>query len=333
MARRSGSERDHVFNDEARDRARCLRHSGLCREPGCRRYDCRSFRHHGRRLSRHRRDSANRAGEPSSRQRGHQCRSASARLDSASHLRLAVTSSPVRIAMWSGPRNISTAMMRAWGNRADTAVIDEPFSAYYLERTGKEHPGAEEVIAHGEIDWRKIVNQLTDAVPSGKPIFFQKQMVHHLLPEIDRGWMVELTNCFLIRDPREVILSYIKKNPEPTLEDLGFVQQLKIFDFVRGQANSVPTIVDAKDVLQNPERTLRLLCETIGVSFDAAMLSWPPGLRDTDGIWAKYWYDEVASSTSFQPYTPREGVVPERLREIYEQCRECYKKLHKLRLR
>ena len=235
--------------------------------------------------------------------------------------------------MWSGPRNISTAMMRAWGNRADTAVIDEPFYAYYLERTGKEHPGAEEVIAHGEIDWRKIVNQLTDAVPSGKPIFFQKQMVHHLLPEIDRGWMVDLTNCFLIRDPREVILSYIKKNPEPTLEDLGFVQQLKIFDFVRGQANSVPTIVDAKDVLQNPERTLRLLCDTIGVSFDAAMLSWPPGLRDTDGIWAKYWYDEVASSTSFQPYTPREGVVPERLREIYEQCRECYKKLHKLRLR
>ena len=223
-------------------------------------------------------------------------------------------------------------MMRAWGNRADTAVIDEPFYAYYLERTGKEHPGAEEVIAHGEIDWRKIVNRLTDAVPSGKPIFFQKQMVHHLLPEIDRGWMVDLTNCFLIRDPREVILSYIKKNPEPTLEDLGFVQQLKIFDFVRGQANSVPTIVDAKDVLQNPEGTLRLLCDTIGVSFDAAMLSWPPGLRDTDGIWAKYWYDEVARSTSFQPYTPREGVVPERLREIYEQCRECYEQLHQHRL-
>ncbi len=234
--------------------------------------------------------------------------------------------------MWSGPRNISTAMMRAWGNRADTAVIDEPFYAYYLERTDKEHPGAEEVIAHGEIDWRKIAKQLTDAVPSGKPIFFQKQMVHHLLPEIDRGWMVDLTNCFLIRDPREVILSYIKKNPEPTLEDLGFVQQLKIFDFVRGQANSVLIIVDAKDVLQNPEGTLRLLCDTIGVSFDAAMLSWPPGLRDTDGIWAKYWYDEVARSTSFQPYTPREGDLPDRLREIYEQCRECYEQLHQHRL-
>src|SRR5207244_5681987 len=165
-----------------------------------------------------------------------------------------------------------------------------------------------------------------DAGTSGQPTCFRKHTLHHWLAEIDRGWIVQLTNCFLNRDPREVILSYIKKNPEPTLEDLGFVQQLKIFDFVRGQANPVPTIVDAKDVLQNPERTLRLLCETIGASYDAAMLSWPPGLRDTAGVWPKYWYDEVESSTSFQPYTPREGVVPERLREIYEQCRECYKK-------
>src|SRR5882724_1995327 len=254
MAGRSGSERHHVFDDEARIGARCLRHSSLRRQPGRRRHYCRSFRNDGRRLSRHRRDSTDCAGQPSSRQCRHQRRPTVARHDPASDFRLNVTTPLVRIAMWSGPRNISTAMMRAWGNRADTAVIDEPFYAYYLERTGKEHPGAEEVIAHGEIDWRKIVKQLTDAVPSGKPIFFQKQMVHHLLPEIDRGWMVNLTNCFLIRDPREVILSYIKKNPEPTLEDLGFVQQLTIFDFVREQANSVPTIVDAKDVLQNPER-------------------------------------------------------------------------------
>src|SRR5437763_16467395 len=135
--------------------------------------------------------------------------------------------------MWSGPRNISTAMMRAWGNRPDTAVIDEPFYAYYLESTGKKHPGAAEVIARGETDWRKIVDQLTTLAPSGQHIFFQKQMTHHLLPEIDREWMVDITNCFLIRDPREVILSYIKKNPEPTLEDLGFVQQCKIFELAR----------------------------------------------------------------------------------------------------
>src|SRR5256885_12849502 len=135
--------------------------------------------------------------------------------------------------MWSGPRNISTAMMRAWGNRSDTVVIDEPFYAYYLEKTGKQHPGAAEVISKGETDWRKIVAHLAkEPVLSGKRIFFQKQMTHHLLPEIDRAWIVDLTNCFLIRDPREVILSYIKKNPDPSLEDLGFVQQCEASDSV-----------------------------------------------------------------------------------------------------
>jgi hypothetical protein len=243
-----------------------------------------------------------------------------------------VTAPPIRIAMWSGPRNISTAMMRAWGNRADTAVIDEPFYAYYLERTGKKHPKAKEIIIRGETDWRKIVNQLTGSVPPGKQIFFQKQMTHHLLPEIDRKWIVDLTNCFLIRDPREVILSYIKKNPEPTLEDLGFVQQEKIFDFVREQTNSLPVVVDAKDVLENPERTLRLVCNAIGVKFDMAMLTWRPGLRDTDGIWAKHWYDDVARSTSFQPYKSREGAVPDGLKEIYDECRECYERLYQYRL-
>ncbi len=223
-------------------------------------------------------------------------------------------------------------MMRAWGNRADTAVIDEPFYAYYLERTGKKHPEATEIIAQGETDWRKVVNQLTGSVPPGKQIFFQKQMTHHLLPEIDRKWIPDLTNCFLIRDPREVILSYIKKNPEPTLEDLGFVQQCEVFGFVRQQMNSIPPIIDAKDVLQNPERTLRIVCNAIGVKFDMAMLTWPLGLRETDGIWAKHWYDEVARSTSFQPYKPKEGNVPDHLREIYKRCQECYEQLYQYRL-
>ena len=244
--------------------------------------------------------------------------------------------------MWSGPRNISTALMRSWGNRLDTLVIDEPFYAYYLKTTDKAHPGAEEVIANGETDWRKVVEQLTGNVPGGKRIYFQKQMTHHLLPEIDCEWIADLTNCFLIRDPREVILSYIKKNPEPTLEDLGFVQQEKIFDFVVGtsrrdvrgrrSAPSLPIVIDAKDVLESPERMLRLFCAAIGVEFDDAMLSWPPGLRDTDGVWAKYWYDDVARSTSFQPYEPKEGVVPDRLRELYQQCRQCYERLYQHRL-
>jgi hypothetical protein len=241
--------------------------------------------------------------------------------------------------MWSGPRNISTAMMRAWGNRADTAVIDEPFYAYYLERTGKKHPGAAEVVAQGETDWRKIVTALTKGpIPESghkgpSHIYFQKQMTHHLLPEIDREWIVDVTNCFLIRDPREVILSYIQKNPEPELEDLGFVQQREIFDFVCAKTKSAPPVVDGRDVLENPERILELLCDAIGIPFDAAMLSWPPGLRETDGIWAEYWYENVARSTSFQPYQPREGVVPDRLLEIYDQCRDCYEKLYEHRLR
>ena len=235
--------------------------------------------------------------------------------------------------MWSGPRNISTAMMRGWGNRADTAVIDEPFYAYYLKRTGKKHPDASEIIAGGETDWRKIVANLKiGSIPSGKRIFFQKQMTHHLLPEVDREWIVDLTNCFLIRDPREVILSYIKKNPELELEDLGFVQQSEIFEFIRARTNSIPPIVDARDVLEHPERTLRLLCDAVGVEFDKAMLSWPPGLRETDGIWAKYWYDDVARSTSFQPYKSREGNVPDRLRETYERCQDCYDRIYKHRI-
>jgi len=238
----------------------------------------------------------------------------------------------VRIAMWSGPRNISTAMMRAWGNRSDTAVIDEPFYACYLKMTGKKHPGADEVIAAGETDWRKVVNRLIGPAPEGKRIVFQKQMAHHLLPGIEREWLGHVTNCFLIREPGEVITSYAKKRENPALEDLGFVQQAEIFDFVSARTNSVPPVIDAKDVLRNPERMLRLLCRAVGVEFSDSMLSWPPGLRPSDGVWARHWYGEVAQTTSFQPYRPREVKVPRRLREIHDRCRECYQKLFEHRL-
>lgn len=239
---------------------------------------------------------------------------------------------PIRIAMWSGPRNISTAMMRAWGNRPDTFVIDEPFYAYYLKATGKQHPGAVEVIATGETDWRKVVSQLTGPLPQGKRIFFQKQMTHHLLPNVGRQWLDAVTSCFLIRDPREVIASYIKKRADLALEDLGFIQQAEIFDFVRARTRSIPPIVDAKDVLENPERILRLLCNALGVEFSDSLLSWSPGLRETDGVWAKYWYGEVAKSTSFQPYRSKPNVMPEHLCEIHDRCRECYDRLYKHRL-
>ena len=235
--------------------------------------------------------------------------------------------------MWSGPRNISTAMMRSWGNRKDAIVIDEPFYAFYLNRSGKKHPDCDEVIARGEIAWQKVVARLTGQIPHQQQIFFQKQMTHHLLPEVNRGWLGAVTNCFLIRDPAEVITSYIKKNEHPILEDLGFEQQLEIFDWIRDHTKTIPPVIDAKDVLENPERMLRLLCEAVGVEFDGAMLSWPRGIRATDGIWAKHWYGEVARSTSFHEYRPKNDPLPERLREIHDRCRECYDQLYANRLR
>jgi hypothetical protein len=242
-------------------------------------------------------------------------------------------SDPVRIAMWSGPRNISTAMMRAWGNRPDTFVSDEPFYAHYLRVTGRQHPGAEEVIDAGETDWREVIAQMTGPVPGGKRIFYQKQMTHHLLPEIDRAWLGAVTNCFLIRDPAEVIVSYIKKNNDPTVEDIGFVQQAEIFDRVRTETGATPAVIDAGDVLENPEKILRLLCEAVGVEFTKAMLSWSPGLRETDGIWAKHWYSEVVKSTGFQkPAMHKMPAVPERLRDVYERSSECYERLYEYRL-
>jgi hypothetical protein len=239
----------------------------------------------------------------------------------------------VRIAMWSGPRNISTAIMRSWGNRADTFVCDEPFYACYLKATGREHPAAAEVIARGETDSRKVIAQLTGPIPNGKSIFYQKQMTHHLLPGIDRTWLGAVTNCFLIRDPAEVIASYIRKNNDPTLEDIGFVQQAEIFDWVRVHTGEIPPVIDAHDVLENPERILRLLCEAVGVEFTDAMLSWPPGLRETDGIWATHWYGEVESSTGFRQPVARESVrVPEHLQNVHERSRECYARLYQHRL-
>lgn len=234
--------------------------------------------------------------------------------------------------MWSGPRNISTAMMRAWGNRPDTFVVDEPLYAYYLKETKLPHPIADEIIQTCENDWRKVVTCLTGEVPEGKTIFYQKQMTHHLLPAIERAWLGRVTNCFLIRHPQEVITSYIAKNDIPTLEDLGFVQQVEIFDWVQAKAGKTPAVLDAKDVQNNPRRTLGLLCDSLGVNFTESMLTWPPGLRDTDGIWAKHWYKEVENSTSFRPYQPKAAAVPEQLATIYRQCLDCYEKLYAHRL-
>jgi hypothetical protein len=242
------------------------------------------------------------------------------------------TPNALHLAMWSGPRNISTAMMRSWGNRPDTFVVDEPLYAHYLQATKLGHPGAEEVIAAGETDWRKAAAWLTGPIPEGKAIFYQKHMTHHLLPEMERDWLGSLTHCFLIRDPREVITSYLKKNQDPTVEDLGFIQQAEIFDWVRERSGTVPPVLEARDILNAPEPMLRQLCETLRVAFTPSMLSWEPGLRVTDGVWAKHWYPEVETSTGFRPYSPKPDPIPERLQEVYEQCLKSYEQLRTYRI-
>ena len=193
-------------------------------------------------------------------------------------------------------------------------------------------PGAEEVIRHHETDWRKVVAWLTGPIPGGKDIFYQKQMTHHLLPEIDRQWLLKVTNCFLIRDPREMLTSDLKIVPNPTDEDTGYPQQLEIFRFVRERTGKTPPVLDTRDVLQNPERMLRALCEALDVPFREAMLSWPPGLRETDGVWAPYWYKEVLTSTTFRPYRPKPDQVPLQFHDLWERCQAIYEELYQYRL-
>ena len=237
-----------------------------------------------------------------------------------------------RIAMWSGPRNISTAMLRAFENRGDTVVVDEPLYAHYLTQVSIEHPGRDEIIAHDETDWRKVVAKLLGPLPPGKRVFYQKHMAHHLLPWIDRAWLDRAVNVFLIREPEAMLTSLIKKIPEPGVEDTGLPQQVELFERVRERSGKTPPVLDAKDVLLDPRGMLAALCEAVGIPFDEGMLSWPAGPRDSDGIWAKYWYAEVEKSTGFQPYREKDERVPDGLRGVLATCREHYATLHAARL-
>lgn len=234
--------------------------------------------------------------------------------------------------MWSGPRNISTAMMRAWENRGDTAVWDEPFYAFYLDATGIEHPLDAEVIAAGETDWRRVVEQLLGDVPGRRPVFFQKHMTHHLLPAVDRGWMAAVVNCFLIRDPREVLASYARMRTEVTLQDVGVLQQAEIFDFVRARYGVAPPVLDACDVLEDPRGMLSALCAEVGIEFTDRMLAWPPGPRASDGVWAPHWYRSVHRTGGFQPHVPKGHLLPARLEPLARECEPHYRRLWERRL-
>ena len=238
----------------------------------------------------------------------------------------------VRIAMWSGPRNISTALMRSWESRGDTAVWDEPLYAHYLRETGVDHPGRDEVVARHESDWPRVVERLIGPVPDGKPIFYQKHMAHHMLPGIDRGWLDRVRNAFLIRDPREMLTSLIRVTPAATVADTGLPQQWEIFERIAARRGAPPPVVDARDVLEAPQPVLSRLCQALGVPFKPAMLSWKPGPRPTDGVWARHWYAAVEASRGFQPYVPGTESVPESLEDVHAECKAIYRRLHAHRL-
>lgn len=240
--------------------------------------------------------------------------------------------SSVRIAMWSGPRNVSTALMRSFGSRADTIVCDEPLYAHYLQETGLEHPGREEILARHETDWRKVVVGLTDPLPEGKRVFFQKHMAHHLLPDVGRGWLADVSHAFLIRDPREMLPSLERVLPEPRIEDTGLPQQLRLLEEVRRRTGTSAPVVDARDLLLDPEAVLQALCAALGIPFDPAMLAWEPGPRPTDGCWAPHWYRSVERSSGFAPYVRKREPLGERLAELYGRCAPIYDELASHRL-
>ncbi len=239
---------------------------------------------------------------------------------------------PLRLAMWSGPRNISTAMMRAFENRPDTAVWDEPFYAHYLRQTGLDHPGRDEIIAAHDAEWPTVVKALVGLPPGGAAVFYQKHMTHHLLPAIGRDWLDRVVHAFLIRDPAEVLASYSKVRAEVTLDDLGLEQQVAIFDHVRSRGDGIPPVLDAADVLKDPERSLSLLCQAVGLDFEPAMLTWPAGPRDSDGVWAKHWYASVEASTGFKPYTRPTVSLPRHLEALAKVCAPYYDRLYEHRL-
>ncbi len=225
--------------------------------------------------------------------------------------------------MWSGPRTLSTAMMRAWENRPDTVVADEPLYAFYLSATGIDHPGRNEVIASQPTSWRAVVASLASApLPDGVTISYAKHMTHHVLPSVDLAAFAPFRHAFLIRDPRSLLASYARVRSAPTLSDLGLRQQAELFEEFGGP------VIDSADLLAFPEAALRALCAALGVPFSPAMLSWPAGPRSSDGVWAPYWYDSVWRSTGFVPVPP--GPPPPldpALEPLLADCLPYYEKL------
>ena len=241
----------------------------------------------------------------------------------------------LRVAMWSGPRNISTALMRAWENRPDCSVTDEPLYAAYLAATGLDHPLRDEVIAAGDTDWRRVAAVLTGPVPGGRAIWYQKHMAQHLLPGMALDWVHALTNVLLIRDPAQVVESYLKSRASVAPADIGLLQQAALYDeLCRAGAGVPPLVIDADDFLRDPAAHLRALCAHLDVAFEPErMLHWPAGPRPSDGVWAPAWYAAVWRSTGFEPWRPRSPRLEGAAQAVADACRPAYERLHAARLR
>lgn len=237
------------------------------------------------------------------------------------------------IAMWSGPRNLSTAMMRAFENRKDTEVLDEPFYAHYLSVTKLKHPGRDLVLDAQSTDWNEVVTKCRNMTTQEKPVWYQKHMAQHNLEGFDISWVRDVQNCLLIRNPKDVIASYGKKFPIIDERLLGYVQQAEVIDFLEKENSITPPIIDADDILKNPESMLSKLCEILDIEFYPSMLSWRQGPRDSDGVWAPFWYEGVYDSTGFKPYVERKTILDDSFNKIYDNCKGYYDSFYEKRIR
>lgn len=237
-----------------------------------------------------------------------------------------------RVAMWSGPRNISTALMRSFENRPDCVVVDEPFYAHYLAETGMDHPGRETVLANQPTEANDVVAHLMSPLGPGMRIQYQKHMSHHITANTPIEWVLKVHNCFLLRDPRAVIASYIKQRANPTPDDLGLRQLCEIFDYVGSKQSAAPIVIDSDDILRDPRKLLTKLCHRLGIAFETSMLDWPSGPRVSDGAWAPWWYANVEKSTGFETRPSFNGELPAHLEEIAQQVMPYYQRLFEHRL-
>lgn len=237
-----------------------------------------------------------------------------------------------RLGMWSGPRNLSTAMMYSFAQRDDCEVWDEPFYAAYLTATGLDHPMRDAIIAAGDCAAETVIAKCMDAGPNGKPLFYQKHMTQHMIPSFRRDWVLDQTNVFLIRHPARVLASYAAKRDNPTLDDIGFSQQAALIELLIAETGSAPLVVDSADIRNNPEVMLRKICVAVGLSFDPKMLSWPKGGHTQDGVWAPHWYNTVWNSTGFAgPESPLPEIAPD-VHEVYAQAKHLYDRMSEMKV-